>query len=107
VPNKKTVAVIVGTIIGILIGIYAADSRAEIIVILSCLILVPFLVIDARFGIIGQEVIWLGFGALVGAVIGTMRGESVLNSISGAVIGTGLTAVILPILRAFGLEKHF
>jgi hypothetical protein len=104
-PNKKTIAVAVGTIIGMLIATYMEGGRAENFVLIASLILVPFLVVEARFGFIGLDALGLGFGALVGAVIGTMRGDNVLQSITGALTGTGLAAIAASILRSVGLQK--
>jgi hypothetical protein len=104
--TKKTIAVVIGTLIGILIGLTIGADQAEMMAMLGGLILVPFLIIEARYGIIGQDVLGLGFGALVGALIGTMRGDDVMAMITGALTGTGLAALLTPLLRSVGIEKR-
>jgi hypothetical protein len=98
--NKKLMAIIIGAGLGVIIGITTQGFSPATIVIISVLIIIPFILAESLYGLFGEELLFLGAGALVGGLIGTFP-ETGVNSIGGALTGAGILAIIQAVVTKF------
>lgn len=100
VKQKKLMGLTIGAIIGALIGLTTRGYPPETIVLIAGLSTTPFLLIEARFQVIGGEVLFLSAGALLGALTGAMSGPPV-NGLTGALTGSAVVAIAKPVIEKY------
>jgi hypothetical protein len=100
IKQKKLMGITIGAILGALIGLTTREFPPEIIALIAGLATTPFLMIEARFQIIGGEVLFLSAGALLGALAGAMSGPPV-NGLTGALAGSAVVAIARPVIEKF------
>lgn len=104
--QKNKIGILLGLIVGTLIGRYAGANPPEVVVSISAIIVVPFFLLDARFGIFGRETLYLSAGALGGAVLGVITNasnleDSILNAFRNALGGSILSVVAVQLANWF------
>ena len=98
--QKKLMGITIGAILGALIGLTTRGFPPETIVLIAGLSTTPFLIIEARFQVIGGEVLFLSAGALLGALTGAMSGPPV-NGLTGALAGSAVVAIARPVIKKY------
>ncbi|MEM7029423.1 MAG: hypothetical protein AAF629_07645 [Chloroflexota bacterium] len=107
VKDKQKISLAIGATFGALIGYYTQFYGLEphFAVVVTGVILLPFFYVEAKHGLIGEEILFAAVSALFGAVVGGLTGSAV-NIITGALAGIGLSNVATYIIGKAGIQSE-